>query len=273
MDSGAVAEAADLLAAARRRGKVFSGFPSRCAPQCELDGYAIQHALRDRLTDQFGQVAGFKIGCTTKVMQDYLGVDHPCSGAVFEANVHHGTWSAPYDHWHKVGVECEIAVRTSSDLDPAKAPYTRDSVYGAVKTCMAALEIVDDRYIDFRSLDVATLIADDFFGAGCVLGESWRNWRDIDLAKVSAILLINGRTVGRGRGAAVLGHPLEALAQFANETAARGETIPGGSLVLTGSVVETHWLKPGDHAICRFDGLGQAALIAENWPPKIDLAD
>lgn len=262
-----------MLAAVRQGGTAFAGFPSRCAPQSKTDGYKIQQALRDRLTNRFGEVAGFKIGCTTKIMQDYLGVDHPCSGAVFEANVHHGSWSAPYDHWHRVGVECEIAVRTSRDLGPENAPYTQDSVHGAIKTCMAAIEIVDDRYEDFRSLDIATLIADDFFGAGCVLGEPWRNWRDMDLASVSGTMLINGKEVGRGRGEAVLGHPLEALAQFANETAARGETISAGSLVLTGSVVQTYWLEPGDHAICRFDGLGQAALIAENWPPKVDLTD
>lgn len=272
MNARAVTEAADLLAATRRYRTAFSGFPDRCAPRNETDGYVIQRALHARLAGWFGPLAGYKIGCTTKVMQDYMKISHPCSGGVLESSVHHGSWSAPYDHWRKVGVECEIAVRISTDLGPADAPHTRASVSKSVSACMAAIEIVDDRYSDFRSLDVATLIADDFFAAGCVLGEPRGDWHGLDLAAVSGIMLVNEEEVGHGTGAAVLGHPLEALALFANEAAARRETIPAGSFVLTGSVVQTRWLRPGDHVSCRLDGLGEVSLVVQDWPPPTQKA-
>ena len=35
---------------------------------------------------------------------------------------------------------------------------------------MPAVQIVDDRYVDWRRTDTATLIADDFFGAASVVG-------------------------------------------------------------------------------------------------------
>jgi 2-oxo-3-hexenedioate decarboxylase/2-keto-4-pentenoate hydratase len=268
MNARAVAEAAGLLAATRRNRTAFSGFPDRCAPRDKTDGYAIQHALHARLTDWLGPLAGYKIGCTTQVMQDYMNIDRPCSGGVFESTVHHRSWSAPYDHWRKVGVECEIAVQLSADLKPADAPHSRAGVAKAVKACMAAIEIVDDRYRDFRSLDVATLIADDFFAAGCVLGEPRHDWRGLELANVPGVMLINHQEVGRGTGAAVLGHPLEALALFANEAAARGETIPARSFVLTGSVVQTRWLSPGDYVTCRLEGLDEVSLIVADWPQR-----
>jgi 2-oxo-3-hexenedioate decarboxylase/2-keto-4-pentenoate hydratase len=66
----------------------------------------------------------------------------------------------------------------------------------------------------------------------------------------------------------VLGHPLEALALFANEAAARGETIPAGSFVLTGSVVQTRWLSPGDYVTCRLEGLDEVSLIVADWPQR-----
>ena len=50
---------------------------------------------------------------------------------------------------------------------------------GAVASCMAGMEIVDDRYVDYKSLDTPTLIADDFFDAGCVLGSAVSDWRGV----------------------------------------------------------------------------------------------
>jgi 2-oxo-3-hexenedioate decarboxylase/2-keto-4-pentenoate hydratase len=260
MDSVAIAEAADLLVATRLELGPFGGFPAHCAPQSEAEGYAVQKALHDRLTGRLGRIEGYKIGCTTKVMQDYLGIDHPCSGGIFESTIYRNDAIVPHDKWRRVGVECEIAVRLSAALEPAGAPYDRESVADAVESCMAAIEIVDDRYLDYTKLDVATLIADDFFNTGCIVGEAREDWRDLDLAALRGTTEINGVEAGAGSGADVLGHPLEALALLANESAKRGETIEAGSIVLTGSIVQTKWLEPGDHAVCRLEGLGAVSL-------------
>ena len=53
---------------------------------------------------------------------------------------------------------------------------TRDSVAPSVAACMAAIELVDDRYADYRSLGTPTLIADDFFHVGCVLAPEVTEW-------------------------------------------------------------------------------------------------
>ena len=60
------------------------------------------------------------------------------------------------------------------------------------------MEIVDDRYRDYRTLDVATLIADDFFNAGCVLGTPVTGWRELDLPAVTGVTRLNGRRGGAG---------------------------------------------------------------------------
>lgn len=260
MDSAAIAEAADLLVATRLELVPFAGFPPHCAPKNEDEGYAVQKALHNRLTGRLGRIAGYKIGCTTKVMQDYLAIDHPCSGGIFESTIYRNDAVAPHDKWRRVGVECEIAVRLSAALEPAGAPFNRDSVSDAVESCMAAIEIVDDRYVDYGKLDVATLITDDFFNTGCILGEPRTDWRSLDLAALRGTTEIKGVEAGAGTGADVLGHPLEALALLANETTKRGETIETGAIVLTGSIVQTTWLEPGDHAVCRLDGLGAVSL-------------
>ena len=99
----------------------------------------------------------------------------------------------------------------------------------AVAGAMAAIEIVEDRYRDYAALAAPTLVADDFFGAGCVLGEERSDGRALDLSQVSARMLIDGREVGRGRGSDILGDPLSALLWLANDGARRGRALAAGT--------------------------------------------
>ena len=168
-----------------------------------------------------------------------------------------GDASFPHARFHHVGVECELAVRLATDLPAADAPYDRDAVAAAVAGVMPAIEVVDDRYADFRALDAPTLVADDFFGAGCVLGTA-APLVGLDLAVLKGSMSINGENVGTGIGRDILGHPLEALAWLANARTERGRGLKAGNFVLLGSLVETKWVDAGDVVEIAIEGLGTA---------------
>jgi 2-keto-4-pentenoate hydratase len=230
-------------------------------PMTEQDGYKVQHALNRLLVDAgMGAVAGHKIGCTTPVMQRFLGIHNPCTGEVFERTVLHRAGRIPRSGFVKLGIECEIAVRLGRDIFPQDAPFTRETVAGAVDAVMAAIEIVDDRYRDYRTLGVPTLIADDFFDSGCVLGDPVSDWRGLDLAGISGAMFINGAEVGRGTGSLVMDHPFEALAWLARSRSMRGRGLRQGTFILLGSVVETKWLSAGDEVRIEIEELGEARL-------------
>lgn len=252
--------AATLLNIARLDEKPFEGLPEPFRPADEDDAYAVQDALHALLTaGGYGHQVGYKIGCTTPVMQTYLGIAHPCAGALFSTGFHDQSAAVSHSAFRRVGVECEIAVSMDAGLAPQEAPFTRDDVARAVGACAAAMEIVDDRFLDFRSMDTPTLIADDFFNTGCVVGTPVHDWRSLDLTSVTGTMVINGHEVGRGLGGQAMGHPFEALAWLANSLAARGRGLDKGMIVLSGSVVETHWVKRGDHVVVAIEGLGQAS--------------
>ena len=259
MTPEAMARAAALLCAARIERRRFDGLPETCRPADEAAAYAVQEALHDRLTAEgWGALAGHKIGCTTPVMQRFLSIARPCAGGVFAPTVQHERGVFRHADYLHVGVECEIAVRLAQDLPAEGAPYDRASVAAAVGACMAAIEVVDDRYTDYRSLDTPTLLADDFFNAGCVLGAPLEAWRELDLVALRGRMTINGVEVGTGTGGDILGHPLAALAWLANARAARGRYLEAGEFVLLGSVVETRWVTAGDLVEVEIEGLGSA---------------
>ena len=59
MTSQRAAEAAAILAAARRDGRLIEPLPDACRPRSIAEGYEVQSALRDIWPDS---VAGWKIG-------------------------------------------------------------------------------------------------------------------------------------------------------------------------------------------------------------------
>ena len=254
-------QAATLLAQNRLRGERLPELPEACRPASEDAAYAVQFALREQLIGAGGALAGYKIGATSQVMQDYLDIHNPCGGGVLANGVHASPAEVPYGGYVHPGVECEIAVRLAADLPAEAAPLSQARVAEAVGACMAAIEIVDDRYADWRSLDTPTLIADDFFQAGIVLGPANTDWRRLDLAALPGTMAINGQERGRGLGGDVLGHPLTALTWLANQLAAYGIGLRSGQVVLTGSVVATQWVERGDRVRVNVEGLGAAEVV------------
>lgn len=229
--------------------------PNEARPFDEEHGYLLQGAANGILEVSLGTVAGHKIGCTTAVMQAFLGIHSPCAGEVFASTVLRGDASVSRSAYRRLGIECEIVVELARDA--GGGAFTRETAAELVGAVMAGIEIVDDRYRDYRTQGVPTLIADNFFNAGCVLGEPVKNWREFDLAALEGRTLINGEEVGRGLGSAVLGHPLEALAWLANK---RGPRLKRGQFVFLGSLVETKWLNAGDVARIEISSLGALEL-------------
>lgn len=250
---------AEVITSVRLNRTSLQALPHDAAPHDETEGYRVQDEVHALLSADFGRLAGHKIGCTSAVMQQYLGIPHPCSGGIFTGGVHANGVSLRFGDFVRVGVECEIAVLLGDDLVASAAPFTSDQVAEAIEAYLPAIEIVDDRYADWRSIGAPTLVADDFFAAGCVLGAPIARAAVPDLLSVIGRAVINGKEVSRGAGADVLGHPHNALAWLANHLAAQGKSLAAGEIVLTGSLVQTIWLHAGDCVEMELSGLGSVA--------------
>lgn len=255
MSPVAVRAAAAVLAAARRAGTPLDRLPPHLVPPTIHDAYRVQLELHRQLAPERGPRGGWKIGCTTPVMQAYLGISSPSAGTLYARTIEHreGRFTTGAT---RLGVECELAVRLGADLADAAA-HDAVAVARAVAAVMAAIEVVEDRYLDYTRLDAGTLVADDFFGAGCVLGPELTDWRGLDLRTVAASMTINGAEVGRGAGSDILGDPLRALTWLAGTAADLGEPLRADQVVLLGSLVQTHWVAAGDRVVVRNDPLGE----------------
>lgn len=128
----------------------------------------------------------------------------------------------------------------------------------AVGKVRASLEIIDSRIADWR-ITIVDTIADNASCGAFVLGAEAAWPSGLDLARVECILTRNGSVLGTGRGSAVLGSPLNALAWLANTLGERGVGLEAGQVVLPGSLTAAVPVQAGDRFEASFTGLGSVS--------------
>jgi len=227
------------------------------------DAYRIQDALHRLMIEAGrGEVAGWKIALTSKAMQQMTGVDQPAAGAIFSKLVHPSPARLDVAAYHHLGVEFEVAVRLGEDLPASRGPWTRASVADRVAACLPAFELVEDGNADYKALDAFTLVAQNTWNAGIVVGPPVTAWRRIDLERAVTRCWINDHPAGEGKTGDALGHPLEAVAWLANLLNRRNRMLERGMIVMTGSSITTKFPAPGDRVRFAIEGLGEVALEA-----------
>ena len=258
--SARATEAARLIATSRVGGNLLQRPGDEVRPLTLDEAYLVQDIAHKAYESSWiGPRIGWKIGCTTPVMQAYLGIDHPCAGGFFASGKHDNGAVLDHARFHRIGVECEIAMRIDHDITGAEP--TRDAIAESIGAVYPAIEIVDDRYEGWRTFGAPLLVADDFFAAGCVLGHPVDP--DIDLTRVAGTTTINGEEAGSGLGSDVMGDPLNAVQWLADNLAGRGLGLRAGDIVLSGSLVETRWLSQGDSVRIDISGLGSVGLSVD----------
>lgn len=250
---------ADRIVAIFRARQPIDILPDELIPATLGDAYRVREAYEAIETPRRGQVVGYKIGLTTPVMQRLCGVDEPCYGAMFQSEVRTSPAEVRIADFCRAGIETEVAMRLGEDLPEGGG---RERVAAAVESCMAAIEVLEDLRHDYKRLSARSMVAGNVWNAGCVLGPPVTGWRDLDLAAVTYRLTINGREIGAGTGADVMGNPLNALSWLADKLAADGRPLRRGMVVMTGSTVPIQFPQPGDRAVVEVTGLGRAEFIA-----------
>jgi len=218
------------------------------------DAYAIQSEVTAIRLARGARRIGWKLGYTSLVMREQMGVDAPNFGPLTDAmSVASGDDVA--GRFTQPRVEPEVALRFARDL-PVDADL--DDVLGAVVSAHAALEIVDSVWRDYR-FTIEDNTADGSSAAGVVIGPEI----DVDrVADVDVRLLVDGVERARGVGSDASGHPALGVVWLVGELAARGEAVHAGDVVITGGLTAAVGLGTGVEVSANFDD--QAVVRVRN---------
>ncbi|NBM16127.1 2-keto-4-pentenoate hydratase [Streptomyces sp. GC420] len=227
-------------------------------PELDLStAYRVQDETLRRRLDRGERLIGVKLGLTSRAKQKRMGVDSPLTARLTDAMVLPAGEPVPQDRLIHPRVEPEIVFVMKDRL--AGPGVTAAQALAAVGTVFGGAEVIDSRYRDFR-FTLPDVVADNASSGVYVTGPVGLDPRSLDLAMEAVLVEVDGRIVDSATGAAVQGHPAEALALAANDLGRRGLAIEPGWVVLTGGMTDAVFAPPGASIACHFTHLGSVFL-------------
>ena len=229
-------------------------------PTIEMeDSYRIQEQVIASFKSAGHKVKGYKIGLTSKPMQEMANSTEPDYSAILDHMFYAEAGESPRADWLQPLVEIEMAFVMKERLEGPGINVA--DVIRATDFVLPAIEIVDFRVAYEPGMDVRDTIADLAAVGGVILGGNPVDLRKIDIRDISGSLLVNGEVREQGSSAAVLGNPLNAVAWLANKLSAFGVAFEPGDVILSGSFLRALPVDAGDTVVARFDnGFGDVTF-------------
>jgi 2-keto-4-pentenoate hydratase len=230
-DSAFFENAAERLLERRRVRGPFANIDKRGAPLSMSEGYRIQTEYRQRLAVGSGAERGFKIGLGDVGLQAKLGITEPIVGSLFERSAVRCGGTASLQNFNHLGIECEIAlVMASGGLDAGTRLGWAD-----VASVHAAFELIDNRGASLDTADAASIVADNSWNAGFVIGEGIPPADFLDIPGTPCKVLSN-------RGAILDGHvpapdTILAAANWLATFLGGSRPLQSGDIILTGNIL------------------------------------
>jgi 2-keto-4-pentenoate hydratase len=253
---------ARMLIDEHQRGARFRPFAAAMGITNLHRAYEVQRSyVRLQMRDRCTTAVGYKVGLTSRRMQAMCKIDRPVAGVVLGDRVYQSGTVVEARDYGRLGLEFELAVRLGRDLRGDGA-VDLVGVVEAVDSIAPAVEIVDDRDCDYATLDVLSLVADNSWNAGAVLG-AW-SVPLANLETLAGVMSVDGKAQDRGSGRDVLGHPYNSVGWVAQHLAGTNDKLRAGDIVMTGNWVTTKF--PAASSTYRFDvqGLGAVELSVHN---------
>ncbi len=256
----AAAEA--LIDAEVRREQI--GLLSKQHPQMTLeDAYAVQAALVTRKQQEGLKGIGWKIGLTSRAMQQALNIETPDSGILLNDMLFEDGSTVPRGRFIEPRIEAEIAFLMKAPLQGRGV--TRDGVLEATEFVAPSLEILDTRILRAdpktgSTRKIVDTVADNAANAGIVLGRERHSPNAFDLRWVGAVVARDGIVEETGLGAGVLNDPVTGILWLVHRLAQYGKGIAAGDILLSGSFIRPVEAPPGSRFHADFGPFGSVTL-------------
>ena len=193
------------------------------------DAYFVQDALQSVWAHK-GEVVGFKLALTSKVMQEMFGVNTSFKGNLFSRTILKGDQIISLKNYGRLGVEFELAIEIGEDFDSNSNNLTVEECMRKVSAVYPAFELIDDRNADYPTVDLISQTADNSWNANTILGTRSQNFSHLDFSINEVFKSINGN-IERSVTGVALENPFNAVIWIANFLNRRGSELKKGQIV------------------------------------------
>jgi 2-keto-4-pentenoate hydratase len=252
--TGQIEAVAEALLASRREGGACDAAPFAGALRDADDAFAVQDLV---LRGIDALASGFPRHWKT-------GGPGPGGVPSHAALPPHGVWASPAQAggWpcRLRQIEAELALRLGPAITPVQAAALRLEDLPPLLDAMAvSIELVDSRWRQGMDAPVLLKLADLQSHSALVLGD-WRPFQPRDWSVQACTVRIGERPVEERRGSHALGDPLRVLPALLRHMTRHGDTVPGGTMVSTGTWCGVLPAAAGELVRVDFEGIGAASL-------------
>jgi 2-keto-4-pentenoate hydratase len=222
--------------------------------------YALQGEVA-RLREARGErIIGYKVGCTSRAIQDQLGIREPIFARIFDTNCYPTASRLAHARFANLAIEGELAIRLSQDLP--RDPLTDEDYISAVESIFPVIELhhyllPPDRH------QLVPLIASGGMHAGLVLAvQETRCSGGVPVVSELEVA-INDRIAGRTSEPWAMVGPAATLRWLSARLAEWGLQLLPEQVILTGSVLPLFPVGPASQIVAGAYPLGRSCVEIE----------
>jgi len=244
---------------------------THCEPLVEHLSVAEAYSIQNACT-QFApvpeSVVGYKIGATSKETLDFLGLEEPFHGPLYDSafSTNDGLserLALPLLTQHYSRVEAEFVACMKNDIARGNgdADVLIDDIVEHIDWIAPGLEIVASRYSGTMEKAGTLAIADFGGNQHMVVGAPLQQWRELDLSSHPVKLTIDNQPDVHGHsGMSLYGNPLEFVCWLLNQPAMHEAGLKSGQIVSCGTCTGAPFINIGDKIDAHYGVLGQLSI-------------
>lgn len=223
------------------------------------DAYAVQRAWVDQKIADGDHITGYKIGLTSRAMQQAMNITTPDFGILLSSMYFANNSQISAADFTDPRIESELAFVMKKPLQGDNVCV--EEVLDATDYVVPALELIAARS---HRVDPATgytrkvfdTISDNAANAGYIVGDTRSDPSAIDLRWSGAILYLNGEVEETGLAAGVMDHPAKGICWVCKRFAPHGIGLAPGQIILSGSFTRPVICNAGDKIVADYGPLG-----------------
>jgi 2-keto-4-pentenoate hydratase len=222
--------------------------------------YALQAEIARLREDRGERIIGYKIGCTSRAIQEQLGIGEPIFGRLFDTGCFPADSRLAHGHFANLAIEGELAIRLSRDLPGHSFPG--EEYVSAIDTVFPVIEL-HHYLLPAHRCALPGLIASSGMHAGLVLPERETDCSNGVPTVPELEVAISDRLAGTTSEPWTMGGPAEALRWLSARLAESGLQLRRGQVILTGSALPLFPVAPSTRVTVTAGSLGRSYVAID----------
>jgi 2-keto-4-pentenoate hydratase len=197
--------------------------------------YQVQEKVSEKRINKGEKVAGYKVGCTSKAIQEQFGLREPIYAQLFEPYIFKDGSEIFWKDYVNCAIEPEIVLVTGKDLKGEN--LSDDELISGIKEVRPGVEIHQFKFW-FSPATSQELICSGGIHLGLVIGNNKVTPDKLSFETEIFKVLMDGKRVTSGAAKEIMGGPIQSLRWLIASLSRKGTYLKAGSYVIPGSPVE-----------------------------------